>query len=124
MLQSAAWMNCGLPLPWVTGQADGSSDVFMDTINRDASLRLLVGLTLPLYGAELTSQQTRAARQSAGRQFVLITPQSMASVDREVDVKIIKYATLAGLSPRVQLLKYVRLRDPERNQSTLDFGRA
>ena len=33
-----------------------------------------------------------AARRSVGRQYVLITPQSMGNVDVAGDVKIIKYA--------------------------------
>ncbi|KAI9697857.1 MAG: Structural maintenance of chromosomes protein 6 [Bogoriella megaspora] len=45
-----------------------------------------------------------AARRSVGRQFVLITPQAMGNVDSADDVKIHK------------------MRDPERGQTTLQFG--
>ncbi|KAI9680781.1 MAG: Structural maintenance of chromosomes protein 6 [Caeruleum heppii] len=64
-------------------------DVFMDSVNRDVSLKMMI----------------MAARRSPGRQFVLITPQSMGNVDVAGDVKIIK------------------LSDPERGQTTLPFAR-
>ncbi|KAI9785860.1 MAG: Structural maintenance of chromosomes protein 6 [Peltula sp. TS41687] len=63
-------------------------DVFMDNVNRDVSLRMMI----------------MAARRSVGRQFILITPQSMGNVDVAGDVKIIK------------------LSDPERGQTTLPFA--
>ncbi|KAH0562577.1 hypothetical protein GP486_002744 [Trichoglossum hirsutum] len=56
-------------------------DVFMDNVNRDIN----------------------AARRSVGRQYVLITPNSMGNIDVAEDVKIIK------------------LSDPERGQTTLPF---
>ncbi|OAL46051.1 dna repair protein-like protein rad18 [Pyrenochaeta sp. DS3sAY3a] len=48
----------------------------------------------------------QAARRSIGRQFIFITPQSMSSVDQTSDVKIIK------------------MRDPERGQTTLNPTRS
>ncbi|KAF2129939.1 P-loop containing nucleoside triphosphate hydrolase protein, partial [Dothidotthia symphoricarpi CBS 119687] len=45
----------------------------------------------------------KAARRSIGRQFIFITPQSMNNVKQDSDVKII------------------RMRDPERGQSALNF---
>ena len=62
-------------------------DVFMDSVNRDISVKLLI----------------ESARRSVGRQFILITPQAMSSIDRGLDVKIIK------------------LNDPERGQTTLNI---
>lgn len=47
----------------------------------------------------------QAARRSIGRQFIFITPQAMNNVDHAPDVKII------------------RMSDPERNQTALNFGR-
>ncbi|KAI9847889.1 MAG: Structural maintenance of chromosomes protein 6 [Thelocarpon superellum] len=49
-------------------------DVFMDNVNRDVSLKMMIG----------------AARRSPGRQFILITPQAMGNVDVAGDVRIIK----------------------------------
>ena len=45
----------------------------------------------------------QAARRSIGRQFIFITPQSMNNVQHADDVKII------------------RMSDPERNQTALNF---
>jgi chromosome segregation ATPase len=45
----------------------------------------------------------QAARRSIGRQFIFITPQAMNNVDHTSDVKII------------------RMTDPERNQTALNF---
>lgn len=47
-----------------------------------------------------------AARRSVGRQFIFITPQSMNNVQQDADVKII------------------RMTDPERGQTALNFSRA
>jgi len=47
-----------------------------------------------------------AARRAVSRQFILITPQSMGNVPLDTDVKIHK------------------MRDPERGQTTLPFGRS
>ena len=46
----------------------------MDNVNRDVSVKMLI----------------EAARQAVSRQFVLITPQSMANVPIDSDVKIHK----------------------------------
>jgi chromosome segregation ATPase len=50
------------------------SDVFMDNVNRDVSVKMLIA----------------AARSHASRQFVMITPQSMANIPIDADVKIHK----------------------------------
>lgn len=50
------------------------SDVFMDSVNRERSMELII----------------QAARRSIGRQFIFITPQSMNKVKQTSDVKIIK----------------------------------
>lgn len=65
-------------------------DVFMDSVNRDISMKMMIA----------------AARRSVGRQFILITPQSMSSVTNESasDVKVIL------------------MREPERGQTALPFG--
>jgi structural maintenance of chromosomes protein 6 len=49
-------------------------DVFMDSVNRDQSMKLII----------------QAARRSIGRQFIFITPQAMNNVTQDSDVKIIK----------------------------------
>lgn len=54
--------------------ASSFSDVFMDNVNRDISMKMMIG----------------AARRSVGRQFILITPQAMGNVTLSDDVKIIK----------------------------------
>ena len=63
-------------------------DVFMDSVNRAESMKLMIA----------------AARRSVGRQFILITPQSMNSVEMGDDVKVHKMS------------------DPERGQTILSFG--
>ncbi|KAA6409057.1 MAG: DNA repair Rad18 [Lasallia pustulata] len=64
-------------------------DVFMDSVNREVSMNMIIV----------------AARRSVGRQFILITPQSMGSVDvTNPDVRVIK------------------LNDPERGQTTLPYA--
>ena len=65
-------------------------DVFMDSVNRATSMTLMIG----------------AARRSVGRQFVLITPQSMGNVEMGDDVKV------------------HRMSDPERGQGVLPFTQA
>ena len=65
-------------------------DVFMDSVNRDVSMRMMIS----------------AARRSVGRQYILITPQAMNNLDSAGDVKII------------------RLSDPERGQTALEFPTA
>jgi chromosome segregation ATPase len=69
--------------------ADVDSDVFMDSVNRERSMKMII----------------QAARRSIGRQFIFITPQAMNNVDHASDVKII------------------RMSDPERNQTALNFRR-
>ncbi|KAF2466767.1 dna repair protein-like protein rad18 [Lindgomyces ingoldianus] len=50
-------------------------DVFMDSVNREISMKMMIG----------------AARRSVGRQYILITPQAMSSgIKNEGDVKIIR----------------------------------
>ncbi|KAK5125122.1 hypothetical protein LTR85_000798 [Meristemomyces frigidus] len=65
-------------------------DVFMDSVNRATSMSMMIG----------------AARRSVGRQFILITPQSMNNVDMGDDVKV------------------HRMSDPERGQGVLPFTQA
>ena len=62
-------------------------DVFMDNVNRAASMTMMI----------------QAARRSVGRQFILITPQSMNSVGMGDDVRVHKMS------------------DPERGQGVLPF---
>jgi chromosome segregation ATPase len=64
-------------------------DVFMDSVNRDISMRMMIS----------------AARRAVGRQYILITPQAMNSIQSVGDVKIIK------------------MRDPERGQTALNISR-
>lgn len=63
-------------------------DVFMDNVNRATSMGMMI----------------QAARRSVGRQFILITPQSMNSVALGDDVKV------------------HRMSDPERGQTALPFA--
>jgi hypothetical protein len=63
-------------------------DVFMDNVNREISMKMMIG----------------AARRAIGRQYILITPQAMSSVQSVGDVKII------------------RMQDPERGQTALNVG--
>lgn len=63
-------------------------DVFMDSVNRATSMTMMI----------------QAARRSVGRQFILITPQSMNNVEMGDDVKVHKMS------------------DPERGQTTLPFS--
>jgi structural maintenance of chromosomes protein 6 len=60
-------------------------DVFMDNVNRATSMKMMI----------------EAARKSVGRQFILITPQSMGNVTLGDDVRVHKMS------------------DPERGQTTL-----
>ena len=55
-------------------RADMRSDVFMDNVNREIAMKMMIG----------------AARRAVGRQYILITPQAMGNVKRDDDVKIIK----------------------------------
>ena len=63
-------------------------DVFMDSVNRAQSMSMMI----------------QAARRSVGRQFILITPQSMSNVQMGEDVSVHKMS------------------DPERGQTTLPFA--
>ena len=63
-------------------------DVFMDNVNRATSMTMMI----------------QAARRSVGRQFILITPQSMNNVDMGDDAKVHKMS------------------DPERGQTTLPYN--
>ncbi|EME40173.1 hypothetical protein DOTSEDRAFT_56430 [Dothistroma septosporum NZE10] len=63
-------------------------DVFMDSVNRAQSMELMI----------------HTARRAVGRQFILITPQSMNNVKMGTDVTVIKMS------------------DPERGQGTLNFN--
>ena len=59
-------------------------DVFMDSVNRDISMEMMV----------------RFARESQGKQFVLITPQSMGKINvTDPDIQVIKYVTGDPLCP-------------------------
>ena len=62
-------------------------DVFMDSVNRSTTMTMMI----------------QAARRSVGRQFILITPQSMNNVEMGDDVKVHKMS------------------DPERGQTTLPY---
>ncbi|GAB7361346.1 hypothetical protein MBLNU230_g1402t1 [Neophaeotheca triangularis] len=63
-------------------------DVFMDSVNRATSMDMMI----------------KAARRSVGRQFILISPQGLGSVDSHDDVRV------------------YRMSDPERGQTSLPFG--
>ncbi|KAI4165063.1 MAG: hypothetical protein LQ342_001340 [Letrouitia transgressa] len=65
-------------------------DVFMDSVNREVSAKMIVD----------------AARCSIGKQFIIITPQSVKNVPHGPDVKIIQ------------------MRDPVRGQTTLPYVNA
>ena len=50
-------------------------DVFMDSVNRDVSMEMLI----------------RFARDSVGKQFILITPQNMGKVNvHDEDITVVK----------------------------------
>jgi len=84
---SAVSTNCKLLRRLFACSANSCSDVFMDSVNRERSMKMII----------------QAARRSIGRQFIFITPQAMNNVDHTSDVKII------------------RMTDPERNQTALNF---
>lgn len=77
-------------------------DVFLDQSNRALAGSMLVSVSCHPWAAwtQLTAsfRQIDGARESDGRQYVLITPQTMSNVPTGGDCKII------------------RLSDPERNQ--------
>jgi hypothetical protein len=76
----------------------------MDSVNRDVSMRMMI----------------HAARKAEGRQYILITPQSMGNIPLGPDIKIHKY---------VQVIEKIhglcadcsRMSDPERGQNALPF---
>lgn len=72
--QSAASTSCKYYSYFLMISANFSSDVFMDSVNRERSMHMII----------------QAARRSIGRQFIFITPQSMNNVTQTSDVKIIK----------------------------------
>ena len=78
----ALWEAMGSPIRCLD-----EFDVFMDSVNRDMSMKMMIA----------------CARQAVGRQFILITPQSMGGVDYAPDVKV------------------VQMKDPERGQTTLNI---
>lgn len=78
----AIWEAMGSPIRCLD-----EFDVFMDSVNRSTSMSMMI----------------QAARRSVGRQFILITPQSMANVQMGPDVSV------------------HRMSDPERGQTTLPF---
>ncbi|MCJ1432580.1 Structural maintenance of chromosomes protein 6 [Xylographa pallens] len=65
----ALWEAMGAPVRCLD-----EFDVFMDSVNRDISMGLLIA----------------AARGAMGRQFIFITPQGMNNADSKMDIKIIK----------------------------------
>jgi chromosome segregation ATPase len=79
----AIWEAMGSPIRCLD-----EFDVFMDSVNRATSMSMLI----------------QVARRSVGRQFILITPQSMNNVQLGDDVSIHKMS------------------DPERGQTTLPFA--
>lgn len=78
----AIWEAMGSPIRCLD-----EFDVFMDSVNRATSMSMMI----------------KAARRSVGRQFILITPQSMANVEMGRDVSV------------------HRMSDPERGQTTINF---
>jgi len=79
----AIWEAMGSPIRCLD-----EFDVFMDSVNRAQSMSMMI----------------QAARRSVGRQFILITPQSMSNVQMGEDVSVHKMS------------------DPERGQTTLPFA--
>lgn len=65
----ALWEAMGSPIRCLD-----EFDVFMDNVNRDVSVKMLIG----------------AARRAVSRQFVLITPQSIGNIPAGPDIKIHK----------------------------------
>ncbi|KAF8423781.1 P-loop containing nucleoside triphosphate hydrolase protein [Tirmania nivea] len=62
----ALWEAMGSPIRCLD-----EFDVFMDSVNRTISVKMMI----------------EAARRSIGKQFILITPQDMSSIDSSADVK-------------------------------------
>ncbi|ORY15861.1 hypothetical protein BCR34DRAFT_558196 [Clohesyomyces aquaticus] len=63
--------------PWARLYDAPTSDVFMDSVNREISVKMIC----------------EAARRSVGRQYILITPQAMSSVVHDDDVTVIRSVT-------------------------------
>lgn len=61
-------------------------DVFMDSVNREISMEMLV----------------RAARDSAGKQFILITPQGMTGkmMQEAADIHVVRYVAFPSVDFR------------------------
>ena len=69
------WEAMGAPV-----RALDEFDVFMDSVNRDISMEMMI----------------RFARASVGKQFILITPQSMSKIDlTDPDIKVTKYVRIS-----------------------------
>ena len=97
------WEAMGAPI-----RALDEFDVFMDSVNRDISMEMMI----------------RFARASVGKQFILITPQSMSKVDlTDPDIKVTKYVRDADFLGLLTHSSH-RMRDPERGQKTLHFPTA
>ncbi|PSK54037.1 hypothetical protein B9Z65_7843 [Elsinoe australis] len=79
----AIWEAMGSPIRCLD-----EFDVFMDNVNRDTSMRMMI----------------QAARAATGKQYILITPQSMNNINVENDMRIHKMS------------------DPERGRTALPFG--
>lgn len=68
------------------------SDVFMDSVNREISMEMMVSSEIRINQTTADSpSQIKFARGSRGKQFILITPQSMSKVSpKDHDVKVNK----------------------------------
>lgn len=76
VLRYDALTNCeSSPIYCAGSYLTASSDVFMDSVNRDISMKMMI----------------QAARRAIGRQYILITPQAMNNVQSMDDVRIIRY---------------------------------
>jgi hypothetical protein len=80
-------------------------DVFMDSVNRKMSIDMLIG----------------AAKQSLGRQFVLISPGTKEDFKKIKDVHVKEYVIRGYSKPIVNANTCGRLAAPERGQTTLSF---
>ena len=80
-------------------------DVFMDSVNRKMSIDMLIG----------------AARQSLGRQFVLISPGTKEDFKKMKDVHVKEYVDQRYSETTINANVFGRLAAPERGQTTLSF---